>query len=68
MTSRPATPSRNPLDDPGLRTVTRASTKDTKEKIPKMASAHTPTDIGDRYLKFRPPFALLISMCQKLSG
>src|SRR5690348_4138772 len=45
-----------------------ASRKETATKKPKISSAHTPTDMGDQYLKLRPvsPGVTLTSMCQNL--
>src|SRR5450432_132941 len=47
-----------------------ARTNDANEIMLKTKSTHVPSDIGDQYLKFRPPSpgVVLIIMCQKRSG
>src|SRR5712691_11765812 len=47
-------------------TRTRESNAETVAKKPNTSSAHTPTDIGDQYLKFKPvwPGVTSMSMCQ----
>lgn len=48
----------------------RASKYAASAKMPKSSSAHVPTEIGDQYLKLKPPLSgvVLIIICQKRSG
>src|ERR1700680_2031996 len=50
------------------RSLTHVSSAETATKNPKTVRAHTPTDIGDQYLKFKPvsPGVTSTSMCQNL--
>ena len=56
---------------PPLRRPSRikVSTNVTSVNRPYSCSAHTPSDMGDQYLKLSPPAGpVSISMCQKRSG
>src|SRR5450759_1461639 len=70
LKARPRTPPIGRLGSPMALRSRRSSTNDSKAdtaaKTLNTTSAHTPTDIGDQDLKFRPwsPGVTLMSMCQ----
>src|ERR1700716_2243894 len=66
LKARPRVAPRRPAGRP--LSLAHVSIAETATNKPKNVSAHTPTDIGDAYLKFRlvSPGVTLTSMCQNL--